>query len=46
MKQEFGPEIGNSIVAAGIKTNYHDIGVGEPVMLIHASVRCGADKEN
>lgn len=31
------PEIANSIVAAGIRTNYHDQGSGAPVMLIHGS---------
>ena len=31
------PEIGRSIVAAGITTNYHDQGEGPPVVLIHGS---------
>jgi pimeloyl-ACP methyl ester carboxylesterase len=31
------PEIGRSIVAAGLKTNYLDDGEGEPVVLIHGS---------
>lgn len=31
------PEIGRSIVAAGIGTNYHDQGDGFPVLLIHGS---------
>lgn len=31
------PEIAQSIVAAGIRTNYHDIGHGYPVLLIHGS---------
>lgn len=31
------PEISKSIRAAGIKTNYHDVGSGEPVFLIHGS---------
>lgn len=31
------PEIGRSIVAAGIRTNYHDVGSGFPVLLIHGS---------
>jgi 2-hydroxymuconate-semialdehyde hydrolase len=31
------PEIGKEIVAAGIRTNYHDIGSGPPVLLIHGS---------
>ena len=31
------PEIANNIEADGIRTNYHDTGSGEPVMLIHGS---------
>ena len=31
------PEIGKSILANGIRTNYHDIGSGFPVLLIHGS---------
>lgn len=31
------PEIGQSILANGIKTNYHDVGSGKPVLLIHGS---------
>lgn len=31
------PEIGQSIVAAGVRTNYHDLGRGSPVVLIHGS---------
>jgi hypothetical protein len=31
------PEIGSSINAAGITTNYHDMGDGDPVLLIHGS---------
>jgi len=31
------PEIGQTIVAAGIETNYHDVGAGSPVLLIHGS---------
>ncbi|WP_298610910.1 alpha/beta hydrolase [uncultured Thiothrix sp.] len=31
------PEIANSLQAAGIQTNYHDVGSGEPVLLIHGS---------
>jgi 2-hydroxymuconate-semialdehyde hydrolase len=30
-------EIGKEVYAAGIKTNYHDSGDGEPVLLIHGS---------
>ena len=31
------PEIANSIVAEGIRTNYHDVGQGFPVLMIHGS---------
>ena len=31
------PEIGCRIVAGGIATNYHDVGSGAPVLLIHGS---------
>jgi len=31
------PETGKSIDAAGVKTNYHDMGEGRPVILIHGS---------
>lgn len=31
------PEIGRSIVAGGLRTNYHDMGSGSPVVLIHGS---------
>lgn len=31
------PEIAKSIVVDGIKTNYHDVGDGRPVLLIHGS---------
>ncbi|HQR72178.1 MAG TPA: alpha/beta hydrolase [Burkholderiaceae bacterium] len=31
------PEVANSIVAAGLRTNYHDLGQGAPVLLIHGS---------
>lgn len=31
------PEIGKSIVANGIRTNYHDAGSGHPALLIHGS---------
>jgi len=31
------PEVGRSIVAAGLRTNYHDMGPGSPVVLIHGS---------
>lgn len=31
------PEVGQRVVAAGIATNYHDMGSGSTVMLIHGS---------
>lgn len=31
------PEVGKTIAAAGIATNYHDAGRGRPVLLIHGS---------
>ncbi|MGQ0699569.1 MAG: alpha/beta fold hydrolase [Panacagrimonas sp.] len=31
------PEVGSNIVAAGIRTNYHDSGQGEPLLLLHGS---------
>ena len=31
------PEIAHSIIAAGIRTNYHDLGDGHPVLMIHGS---------
>ncbi|MDN7906747.1 alpha/beta fold hydrolase [Burkholderia diffusa] len=31
------PELGRRIVAAGLDTNYHDVGDGPPVLLIHGS---------
>lgn len=31
------PEVGQRVVAAGIATNYHDVGQGSTVMLIHGS---------
>jgi 2-hydroxymuconate-semialdehyde hydrolase len=34
---EANPEIGQSIMAAGIRTNYHDVGAGNPVLMIHGS---------
>lgn len=34
---EANPEIGQSIQAAGIRTNYHDHGDGAPVLLVHGS---------
>lgn len=37
MNQVSNPEVGRSIVAAGITTNYHDTGEGFPVLMIHGS---------
>ena len=31
------PEIGRSVMAAGIRTNLHDVGEGSPVLMIHGS---------
>jgi pimeloyl-ACP methyl ester carboxylesterase/nitrite reductase/ring-hydroxylating ferredoxin subunit len=31
------PEIGETVVVDGIRTNYHDMGSGDPVVLIHGS---------
>jgi 2-hydroxymuconate-semialdehyde hydrolase len=31
------PEIAHTALAAGISTNYHDLGAGHPVLLIHGS---------
>lgn len=31
------PEIGKSITAGGVRTNYHEAGQGQPVILIHGS---------
>jgi 2-hydroxymuconate-semialdehyde hydrolase len=31
------PEISASLVAAGIRTNYHDLGEGPPVLMLHGS---------
>lgn len=31
------PEIGRSIVAAGLRTNYHDVGEGFPLLMLHGS---------
>lgn len=31
------PEIGRSVQAAGIRTNFHDVGKGSPVLMIHGS---------
>lgn len=37
MNKANNPEVASSIVAAGIRTNYHDVGSGAPVLLIHGS---------
>jgi len=37
MTPQQSPEIGKSIVAAGLRTNYHDQGQGFPVLMIHGS---------
>lgn len=37
MNATTNPEIGRSIEAAGIRTNYHDEGDGSPVLMIHGS---------
>ncbi|WP_096696846.1 alpha/beta fold hydrolase [Polaromonas sp. AER18D-145] len=37
MTVQQSPEIGKSIVAAGLRTNYHDQGQGFPVLMIHGS---------
>ena len=37
MNATANPEIGQSITAGGITTNYHDVGSGPPVLLIHGS---------
>lgn len=37
MNTSTNPELGQRVQAAGIDTNYHDIGSGEPVFLIHGS---------
>jgi 2-hydroxymuconate-semialdehyde hydrolase len=34
---DLNPELGRSIIAAGITTNVHDVGKGQPVMMIHGS---------
>jgi 2-hydroxymuconate-semialdehyde hydrolase len=37
MGQAHNPEIGKSIAINGIVTNYHDVGSGAPVLMIHGS---------
>lgn len=31
------PELGRTVIAAGIRTNFHDLGSGMPMLLIHGS---------
>ncbi len=35
--QNVNPEVGSEIDVDGIRTNYHDLGTGAPVLLIHGS---------
>lgn len=37
MNDQSNPEIGLSIQSGDIRTNYHDLGAGEPVLLLHGS---------
>jgi 2-hydroxymuconate-semialdehyde hydrolase len=37
MNAPLNPEIAQSVAAAGIKTNYHDLGHGFPVLMLHGS---------
>jgi 2-hydroxymuconate-semialdehyde hydrolase len=37
LTQTPNPELGKTIIAAGIETNVHDVGSGPPVMMIHGS---------
>jgi len=37
MNSPVNPEIGRSIATGSITTNYHDVGSGEPVLLLHGS---------
>lgn len=37
MNAPLNPEIARSIVASGINTNYHDVGSGFPVLMLHGS---------
>lgn len=37
MTAQNNPELGYSVTAAGIDTNYHDLGTGRPVIMIHGS---------
>ena len=31
------PELGRTVMAAGIRTNLHDLGQGSPLLMIHGS---------
>ena len=37
MPETQSPEIGQTVVAAGLKTNVHDVGSGPPLLMIHGS---------
>ncbi|MGE0747881.1 MAG: alpha/beta fold hydrolase [Rhodospirillales bacterium] len=37
MSASQNPEVGKTVAAAGIATNYHDVGAGPPVVLLHGS---------
>jgi 2-hydroxymuconate-semialdehyde hydrolase len=37
MQEQKNPEIGKNIVVNGIATNYHDVGQGAPLLMIHGS---------
>ena len=37
MSSAHNPEIGKTVAAGGIATNYHDVGTGAPVVLLHGS---------
>ena len=37
LAQNTNPELGRTLMAAGIETNVHDVGQGHPVMMIHGS---------
>jgi 2-hydroxymuconate-semialdehyde hydrolase len=37
LAQNTNPELGRTLMAAGIETNVHDVGEGQPVLMIHGS---------
>ncbi|WP_085702095.1 alpha/beta fold hydrolase [Pseudomonas sp. B15(2017)] len=37
MNSQHNPEIGRSVQTGSIRTNYHDVGSGEPMLLLHGS---------